>query len=238
MTGPLPDTIKARLKEHYLELSRTELERVSEYFGLLTKWNKTINLTAFDLEKLVQNLTNPPTEKQPEKSPATLEKAIDRLVAEPVVAAGAVKASLPDATALRLLDIGSGGGSPAIPLAIGLGPGLMSLHMIESKGRKAAFLRDSARQLQLPAVVHESRLEDVAANADLQAGFELVSIRAVRADRELWNAVSRLMTQAGRVLWFRSRVADLDTQEPTELAAESSRPLPGSQSELVVLKRA
>ena len=236
--GPLFDAIKARLREQFLDPNLTELERTAEYFGLLTKWNKTINLTAFDLEKLLQNLGPPLPDKPPEKSAVSLEKAIDRLVSEPMVAAEVVRNFLPGSGPLRLLDIGSGGGSPAIPLAIGLGSTLMSLHMVESKSRKAAFLREAARHLQLPAVVHENRLEDIAADPDLQKGFELVSIRAVRADRELWNSVSLLLTEQGRVLWFRSRVADLDSQPPVDLESESVHPLPGSQSELAVLKRA
>ena len=64
------------------------------YYRLLTTWNTKINLTGLDL-------TDP--------SPETL----DRLLIEPLVAARHVPPG-----AARMLDIGSGGGSPAIPLAL------------------------------------------------------------------------------------------------------------------------
>src|SRR5687768_4798862 len=85
------------------------------YYDLLLKWNARINLTA---------LTEP-------------DEAIDRLLLEPVAAAR----YLPGGA--RLVDLGSGGGSPAIPLALTLhSPRLV---MVESRARKAAFLREAAR---------------------------------------------------------------------------------------------
>ncbi len=74
-------------------------------------------------------------------------------------------AALPavDAGAVPLLiDLGSGGGSPAIPLKIARPE--FALAMVESKGRKSAFLRDVIRQLSLSrAEVVTDRFENLVA---------------------------------------------------------------------------
>jgi 16S rRNA (guanine527-N7)-methyltransferase len=58
------------------------------------------------------------------------------------------------------LDLGSGGGFPAIPLAIARnGAADLSFVLVESTGRKASFLRLVARELNLPIRVVASRIE-------------------------------------------------------------------------------
>ncbi len=64
--------------------------------------------------------------------------------------------------ALRWMDIGSGAGFPGLVLAI-MGrdtPGFR-VDLVESNGRKCAFLREVVRTLHLPASVHNGRIEDV-----------------------------------------------------------------------------
>jgi len=96
---------------------------LAAYLDVLRKWNQKSNLTAFEL--------NPPS-----------EAAIDRLIVEPVVASNRL---LP---ADRLLiDIGSGGGSPAIPLR--LMATQLRVVLVEARTRKSAFLREVVRQLGL-----------------------------------------------------------------------------------------
>jgi len=61
------------------------------------------------------------------------------------------------------VDVGSGAGFPGLVLAMMLSdrPGF-HMHLVESNGRKVAFLREVIRTLALPATVHDSRIEDVA----------------------------------------------------------------------------
>lgn len=59
------------------------------------------------------------------------------------------------------LDLGSGGGFPALPLAIALKGSGLTYHLIESHGRKCAFLNAAKRELDLPIVVHNARIEAV-----------------------------------------------------------------------------
>jgi len=60
-----------------------------------------------------------------------------------------------------VLDLGSGGGFPAIPLAIAL-KGRADFVLLEPNGRKASFLKTVARELDLPVTVHAERAESVA----------------------------------------------------------------------------
>ena len=59
------------------------------------------------------------------------------------------------------VDFGSGGGFPAIPIACALTdqPGA-KIHLVESNGKKAAFLREAIRVTGAPALVHQKRIED------------------------------------------------------------------------------
>ena len=58
------------------------------------------------------------------------------------------------------VDFGSGAGFPGIPIACALAdtPGVM-VHLVESVGKKANFLREVVRELGLPARVHQERAE-------------------------------------------------------------------------------
>ena len=110
--------------------------------------------------------------------------AIDRLLIEPFLVAGLLRAHIEPIPGPLLLDLGSGGGSPAIPLKIGL-PNLKLL-MVESRGKKAAFLREAIRQVGLTrAEVLNVRIEALAGLAG-QMVPDFVSVRAVRTDREFW----------------------------------------------------
>lgn len=59
-----------------------------------------------------------------------------------------------------ILDLGSGGGLPAIPLAIA-GKGARNFILVEPNGRKASFLRTVSRELRLPVQVEGSRSEEL-----------------------------------------------------------------------------
>ena len=181
--GDLTTRLSQRLEERGAPCSSREADQLAAYIGLLTKWNKTVNLTALSLDPLS-------------------DEAIDRLIVEPVLAASLLRASRTDWTG-HLVDVGSGGGSPAIPLKVSI-PGLR-LSMAESKARKSAFLREVVRHLDLSdADVLTQRIEDIAAEPALAGSVQLVSLRAVRMDDSIWRAIDALLARDGGVLWFRS----------------------------------
>ncbi|SRR5579859_655877 len=58
-----------------------------------------------------------------------------------------------------VLDLGSGAGFPGLVLAVLRGEGGDPIHLVESDGRKGAFLREAARLTKAPAIIHTSRIE-------------------------------------------------------------------------------
>lgn len=187
-----------------------QVDQLCAYFGLLAKWNKRLNLTGLSVD--------PPT-----------DEAIDKLLVEPAAAVQAI-----EPTALSLVDLGSGGGSPAIPLKIGVPK--LKLVMVEAKARKSAFLRDAIRQLGLAdASVENARFEELLTRPDLHESSDIVSVRAVRPDRHLWNPVLAFLKPGGSVFWFGSSGVPAQSVSP-EFVISSTFPLPGN-SRLIVLKR-
>lgn len=171
--------------------------RLVSYFDLLFKWNAKMNLTA---------LTD-------------LDAAIDRLLLEPVAAA----VELPHQ--LDLLDLGSGGGSPGVPLAIVLQA--RRLVMVESKSRKAAFLREAARAVELNAVVECDRFEAVAERGAYRGQMTVVSIRAVRVDRATLTMAMTFLQPAGRIALFSRHPALPDDLTDEALRLVTTASLPG-----------
>ena len=202
----MSDTVvRLRARARLLDIAvPVELEsRLAGYFDLLFRWNAKINLTA---------LTEP-------------DAAIDRLLLEPLAAA----MELPRAA--ELIDLGSGGGSPAIPLALALAS--PRLVMVESKTRKAAFLSEASRTVQIPTAVENARFEEVAARGNYAGQMSLVTIRAVRVDRQTLMTAKSFLKPGGQIALF-SPTAGSPPDLPTELRVKRIAPLPGA-SYLVVL---
>ena len=151
------DRLRRRARRAGLSLAEDLGARLEMYFRLLATWNKKINLTGLNLD-----------EPAPE--------VFDRLLIEPLVAAKYVPVSC-----RRGLDVGSGGGSPAIPLALALPK--IQLLMIESKTRKSVFLREVIRALGLTqADVATSRFEALLALPALHEAHDVITVRAVRIE--------------------------------------------------------
>jgi 16S rRNA (guanine527-N7)-methyltransferase len=185
-----------------------------EYLELLARWNHKINLTSLPLAE--------PT-----------DETFDRLVIEPLAAARYLPAR--DCT---IIDIGSGGGSPAIPLKLA-SPGI-SLRMVESKTRKAAFLREAVRHLSLGAVdVETARFEELLARPDMHEAHDVVTLRAVRLEARTLMTVQAFLKSQGRVFLFRANGTDSTLpQIVPPLAWDATYPLlESSGSHLVVLRR-
>ncbi len=155
-----------------LDLAPSLASGLEAYHLELARWNTKVNLTAFALDG------------------GGTDAAIDRLLIEPVLAARYIP---PDATAL--LDAGSGGGSPAIPLKLAR-PDL-ALYMVEVKVRKSVFLRQVARTLDLRETdVLTARFEELLTRSDLHEAMSAVSIRAVRVDQKVMTTLQAFLKTA------------------------------------------
>jgi 16S rRNA (guanine527-N7)-methyltransferase len=170
-----PTRLTRRASRAGLSLQDDLVARLDTFYTLLSRWNQKINLTS---------LTDP-------------DEAIDRLILEPLIAARYVPAS-----AQKLMDIGSGGGSPAIPLKLAL-PRL-DLTMVEVKARKSAFLREAIRQLGLPDTrVETARVEELLPRPELHETFHVLSLRAVRVETRVLHTVQAFLASGGSMLLFR-----------------------------------
>jgi 16S rRNA (guanine527-N7)-methyltransferase len=82
------------------------------------------------------------------------------------------------------IDLGSGAGFPGLAIACALAdvPGV-AIHLVESNGKKANFLREAARHIGVPATVHAVRIEDFAKNFAAQPN--IVTARALAPLNEI-----------------------------------------------------
>lgn len=161
--------LRDRAQVSAIRLDSSIESKLVAYLELLWKWNRKINLTS---------ISDP-------------GMAVDRLLLEPLAAA----AHLPSGGTLA--DLGSGGGSPALPLALALrAPRLL---MVESRSRKAAFLREAARVLAIPAEVLAIRFEELVAHGDYEDWADIVSMRAVRPDPDTLSIAAWLCRPGGTV---------------------------------------
>ena len=153
------------------------LEGLEAYFELLRKWNRRVSLTALPVEDLG-------------------DEAIDRLLIEPLLAAK----FLPRAVE-RTIDIGSGGGSPAIPLR--LASPSVSVRMVESKTRKAAFLREVVRALELDnAEIDAVRFEELLVRPALHETADVITMRAVKVDAKVLAGLQSFLKPMGLLFVF------------------------------------
>ncbi len=175
-TSEFESTLRKQVDRAHLSISSDFVARAERYYNLLRRWSKRTNLTALPLDGY----------------PA---KSIDRLLVEPLRAAELV----PLDAHLVCFDIGSGGGSPAIPFA--LARPLLRLVMVESIAKKAAFLREAVRAVELKdAEVITGRAEDVSASRPGSA--DLILSRGVLLTETLSNALLELMRPGGRLFVF------------------------------------
>lgn len=194
--------ISHRLDTVGVEIPEADIVDCARFLALLARWNQKINLTSFPLTGYLE------------------DRAVDRLIVEPLVA---TTLGIPGPG--KWWDVGSGGGSPAIPMRIIWRSG--RLMMVESRQRKSAFLREAVRELGLEGTdVICERLE----NLELGARANLVSVRAVRIDASLADLLARMLAIGGFALVFGSQV-----QHPS-LVRERAVTLP-TGSDLNVYRR-
>jgi 16S rRNA (guanine527-N7)-methyltransferase len=194
--------------------TEAQIDALALYLTLLGRWNARINLTSLKVDH-------------------PNDDAVDRLIVEPVVAAAHV--GFEPATAL---DVGSGGGSPALPLKI-MRSGLRYV-LVESKVRKSAFLREVIRELGLTDVeVENRRFEELLSRVDLHESIDLITMRAVRLDRRLRSTMLAFLADQGRVFLFGTQASDgTKTEQVAPLVVRSTVQLPARPTgQLLILAR-
>jgi 16S rRNA (guanine527-N7)-methyltransferase len=145
-------------------VSRETLERLDRFVAELLSWRQRMNLIA----------------------PSTVPILWTRHVADSLQ----LLALAPQAKTWA--DLGSGAGFPGLVLACALAgiPGA-TVHLVESTGKKAAFLREAAVVTGVPAIIHAVRIVDFVNNQT--GGIEVVTARALAPLPELLSATYPLL---------------------------------------------
>lgn len=200
-----PITLAAGLQELGLDLPETAQLQLLAFRDLLLKWNKTYNLTAL---------------RDPEQ--AISHHLLDSLAILPHVGPG------------PLLDVGSGGGLPGIPLAIARPE--LAVRMVDTVQKKTTFLQQAAIQLGLKNVaVNHARVEEMSGQ------YAQISSRAF-AELKLFVELTRhLLAPGGRWLAMKGvRPDDEIAALPADIVVEQviALQVPGLDAErhLILLK--
>ena len=194
-----------------LQLNGEQAENLRAYLALLARWNSTVNLT----------------------SSVDTDSLLKRLIIEPLIAVKVIPGG-----ELSLLDIGSGNGSPAIPIKL-FRPNL-HLTMVESKTRKSAFLREALRTLDLQdSTVETARWEDLLLRNDLLESMAFVSVRAVSVDSASLNRLQSFLQYEGKMLLFESssKTKESRSLSPPLVLMETVQLVESLGSRLIVLQK-
>ncbi len=112
----------------------------------------------------------------------------------------------------RILDIGSGGGFPALPLKIAA-PRL-EIHLVESTRKKASFLKQCVRSLGLDNVtIIAARIEDLATSACYGNAFDAVTSRAAFKLPALIPAAAPFLRPGGLLIAMKGADASAEVSE-------------------------
>lgn len=193
----------SRILRPFVELSPETLVQTSKYLDLLLKWNAKTNLTAVrDAEAIVA-----------------------RHFGESFFAAARI-APAPGET---VIDLGSGAGFPGLPLAM-VAPAVQ-VTLIESNGKKVAFLNEVIFALQLKnAKVFSQRAETYPDQADL------VTMRAVEKFEKALPAALEMVREGGRIALM---IGDSQLSMARALAGgvtwNDPIPVPGGHSRVLAL---
>ena len=144
------------------DVSRETVDKLECYEAELRRWQKAVNLVA----------------------PSTLDEIWHRHFAD-----SAQLTEFIPANARHLADVGSGGGFPGLVLATLLASSRdIRVTLVESDTRKAAFLRETARRMEIPVEILSTRIES---NASVQAliDVDIIVARAFAPLRRLLSLV-------------------------------------------------
>ena len=172
------EVLESELRTFEIELASEQKLALARYCDELVRWNKKMNLTGLSGTDMVR-----------------------RLIVEPLWIGHQLK---PQGI---FADIGSGNGSPAIPLHVVCK--FSKAHLVEVRARKGAFLRHIATTLKLSGViVHRARFEAIASGLK---PLDWITLQGVALTEELLNSIRNIASATTNVVWISSR----DTRSPS-----------------------
>jgi 16S rRNA (guanine527-N7)-methyltransferase len=190
-----------------VDVSRETLARLDRFVALLFEWQARTNLVAS----------------------SELRRIWTRHIADSLQL-------LPLApNAKTWVDLGAGGGFPAIPIACALAE--TKMHLVESNSKKAAFLREAIRATGGQAMVHQKRIEDCG------DGFgdkvDVVSARALAPLTMLCGYAAPYIAKGAVGLFLKGQNVEVELTEATKYWSIEAEQVPSATGNgvIVVVRR-
>ena len=177
-------------------VSRETLERLHAFADLLRKWNRRINLV----------------------SRRGLDDLWRRHMLDSIQLYRLYEIDEVHEASSPWLDLGSGAGFPGLVLAIA---GIRDVHLVESDGRKCAFLGEVARVTGAEVTVHNERIETLAPQ-----GARTISARALAPLPRLLPLAYRHMVPNGQIILLKGQDVDAELTEAAKCWKMSVRRIP------------
>lgn len=159
----LKPQLESGLDELGLSLTDTQVNQLIQYLTLLEKWNKVYNLTAI---------------RDPKEM--LIKHLLDSL------------AVVPHITGERIIDVGTGGGLPGIPLAICFPD--KTVDLLDSNSKKTRFLIQAKAELGL---VNTQVIHDRVENYQPKLGYDVVISRAFASMQDMLHWTDHLLSEGG-----------------------------------------
>jgi 16S rRNA (guanine527-N7)-methyltransferase len=110
-------------------------------------------------------------------------------------------------------DLGSGAGFPGLVIGCALaGVEGARVHLIESNGKKAAFLREAVRETAAPVTVHAARIEDL----ELVPAADVVTARALAPLDQLLRLAAPMLTKGAQGLFMKGQDIERELTQATK----------------------
>ena len=202
----LREFVISSVKELGLTIGESDAEQFMRYLAHLIEWNKAINLTAIiDPKEII------------------IKHFVDSLVA-------LVATSFPQNC--MVLDVGSGGGFPGIPLKIVRSD--MRLALVEPVQKKCSFLNSVIGLLKLHDVSTFDGTIEQYAKQPIRQVIDTIVVRALKFE-EIKKHISALLTSKGKVVLYRtSAIEKQEIGEGFHLVSETALILPQGSGKRVV----
>lgn len=179
MSSPIPDFVRADLAALGLDLPEAQVQQLARYLDLLLAKNEIMNLTAIRDRDL----------------------AWRRLILDSLTILPLVRTPLPDGrVAQNLMDVGTGGGMPGIPVAIACPE--LKVVLLDATGKKVAFHKEVIADLGLKNCKSlQGRAELIGHDkANHRAKYDIVVNRAVGPMAQMLEYCIPLTKLGGRML--------------------------------------
>jgi 16S rRNA (guanine527-N7)-methyltransferase len=183
------DGLDQQAADHLLQrhVSRETRDRLTTIVAQLRKWQARINLV----------------------SPQSMDQVWNRHILD------SLQLMAPVPMARRWIDLGSGGGFPGLVIAAVLAEfSEARITLVESNGKKCAFLRETVRLAALPAEIVHARIEDVVPG--LKDLFDVVSARALAPLAVLLEMAEPLLQRGSVGIFPKGQDVDDELRDATK----------------------